>query len=88
MVRTTITHATVPADAVLHLHDRDWVYTPSATAGVFKRIEVTGGAMLPGNLQEINSGIEPGHKGRDQRACVAEYGGTVDAAWRSRFCAE
>ena len=60
--QTTITHATVPADAVLHLHDRDWVYTPSATAGVFKRIEVTGGAMLPGNLQEINSGIEPGTK--------------------------
>lgn len=58
--QTEVTHATVPASAVLHLHDRDWVYTPSTTAGVFKRIEVVGGGMLPGNLQEINSGIEPG----------------------------
>jgi cobalt-zinc-cadmium efflux system membrane fusion protein len=57
-----VTHATVPATAVLHLHDRDWVYSPSATSGVFKRIEVTGGNMLPGNLQEINLGIDPGAK--------------------------
>jgi cobalt-zinc-cadmium efflux system membrane fusion protein len=57
-----VTHATVPADAVLHLHDRDWVYTPSTKAGVFKRIEVVGGPTLPGNLQEIISGIEPGAK--------------------------
>lgn len=57
-----IAHASVPATAVLHLHDRDWVYTPSATAGVFKRVEVAGGAMLPGNLQELTSGIQPGTK--------------------------
>ena len=25
---TTEKHATVPATAILHLHDRDWVYTP------------------------------------------------------------
>ena len=54
-------HASVPATAVLHLHDRDWVYSPSG-GGVFKRIEVTGGRMLPGNLQEIISGIAPGTK--------------------------
>ncbi len=53
------THATVPAAAVLHLHDRDWVYTPNGSK-VFKRIEVKGGRMLPGNLQEILSGISPG----------------------------
>ena len=52
-------YATVPATAVLHLHDRDWVYTPAAD-GWFRRIEVTGGAMLPGNLQEVKSGIAPG----------------------------
>lgn len=56
------THATVPASAVLHLHDRDWVYTPTGTAGLFRRIEVTGGKMLPGNLQEIVAGIPPGTK--------------------------
>jgi cobalt-zinc-cadmium efflux system membrane fusion protein len=54
-------HASVPATAVLHLHDRDWVYSP-VSGGSFKRIEVVGGAMLPGNLQEIVSGIAPGTK--------------------------
>jgi membrane fusion protein, heavy metal efflux system len=54
-------HAVVPATAVLHLHDRDWVYVP---AGVkkFQRVEVTSGSMLPGNLQEILSGITPGDR--------------------------
>ncbi len=52
-------HATVPATAVLHLHDRDWVYAPIG-AGRFRRIGVVGGNMLPGNIQEIVSGIEPG----------------------------
>jgi len=51
--------ATVPATAVLHLHDRDWVYIP-AENGRFRRLSVVGGAMLPGNLQEIISGIKPG----------------------------
>jgi cobalt-zinc-cadmium efflux system membrane fusion protein len=51
--------ATVPAPAVLHLHDRDWVYVPS-DGGRFRRVEVIGGKMLPGNLQEIVSGIKPG----------------------------
>jgi cobalt-zinc-cadmium efflux system membrane fusion protein len=51
--------ATVPATAVLHLHDRDWVYV-AAENGRFRRLSVVGGAMLPGNLQEIISGIKPG----------------------------
>ena len=54
-------HATVPATAVLHLHDRDWVYSP-AENGRFRRISVVGGATLPGNLQEIVSGLKPGDK--------------------------
>jgi cobalt-zinc-cadmium efflux system membrane fusion protein len=45
----------------LHLHDRDWVYAP-ATDNQFRRIEVVGGNMLPGGLQEINSGIQPGQQ--------------------------
>ncbi|HVO96997.1 MAG TPA: efflux RND transporter periplasmic adaptor subunit [Bryobacteraceae bacterium] len=51
--------ASVPATAVLHLHDRDWVYVP-AENGRFRRLSVVGGAMLPGNLQEIISGLKPG----------------------------
>jgi membrane fusion protein, heavy metal efflux system len=54
-------HATVPAPAVLHLHDRDWVYVP-ADGPRFRRLEVTGGKMLPGNLQEIVTGVHPGQK--------------------------
>jgi cobalt-zinc-cadmium efflux system membrane fusion protein len=52
-------HAMVPANAVLHLHDRDWVYEPAGN-GRFRRLEVTGGPMLPGGMQEIISGIKPG----------------------------
>jgi cobalt-zinc-cadmium efflux system membrane fusion protein len=53
------TRATVPATAILHLHDREWVYTPVST-GHFKRLEVVTGNMLPGKLQEVVSGIKPG----------------------------
>jgi cobalt-zinc-cadmium efflux system membrane fusion protein len=53
--------ATVPAPAVLHLHDRDWVYVPAA-GGAYQRVEVVAGKMLPGNLQEIVSGIQPGQQ--------------------------
>jgi len=56
-----VTHASVPATAILHLHDRDWVYVP-VEDGQFKRVEVTGGAMLEnGQLQEV-TGISPGQK--------------------------
>jgi cobalt-zinc-cadmium efflux system membrane fusion protein len=55
------TAATVPASAVLHLHDRDWVYVPSG-ANTFRRVEVVGGAILPTKLQIIASGISPGEK--------------------------
>jgi membrane fusion protein, heavy metal efflux system len=51
--------AAVPATAILHLHDRDWVYVPIKDKK-FRRTEVTGGDMLPGNLQEIVSGLAPG----------------------------
>ncbi len=52
-------HATVPATAILHLHDREWVYTPLGN-GRFRRLEVVAGDTLPGNIQEVNSGLKPG----------------------------
>ncbi len=55
------THAVVPADAVLHLHDRDWVYLP-AGGNHFRRTEVRAGNMLDGNRQEILSGLQPGQQ--------------------------
>ena len=42
----------MPAAAVLHLHDRDWVYVP-ADGGRSERVEVAGGDMLPGDMQEM-----------------------------------
>lgn len=57
--QTAEKHATVPATAILHLHDREWVYTP-AGSGAFRRREVTAGSMLPNNLQEVISGLQPG----------------------------
>ncbi len=57
--QTRQTHAAVPASAILHLHDREWVYVLIAP-GRFRRVEVTGGDMLPGHLQEILSGLQPG----------------------------
>jgi cobalt-zinc-cadmium efflux system membrane fusion protein len=53
------THVVVPAAAILHLHDREWVYAPLGQ-GHFKRLEVVSGAMLPGNMQEVVSGLKPG----------------------------
>jgi len=56
----SVTRAAVPATAILHLHDRDWVYVP-VEDGRFKRIPVVGGKMLPNNMQEV-TGINPGDK--------------------------
>ena len=62
--RTPEPHASVPATAILHLHDRDWVYVPATgpgtRAGDFRRIEVAAGAALPNNFQEITGGVVPG----------------------------
>ena len=65
--------ATVPATAILHLHDRDWVYLPLGN-GRFRRTEVVGGDMLPGGMQEIVSGISPGQQ---IVANALEFQGTV-----------
>lgn len=53
------TRAAVPAAAILHLHDREWVYAPLG-AGRFKRMEVVTGKMLPNNMQEVMSGVKAG----------------------------
>jgi cobalt-zinc-cadmium efflux system membrane fusion protein len=54
------TYATVPATAILHLHDRDWVYVP-AGGNEFRRVEVKGGRTLAGAVQGV-TGIKPGQK--------------------------
>ena len=55
------TRAAIPATAILHLHDRDWVYVP-AGGNKFRRLEVAAGGNLPNKMQEIVSGIQPGQQ--------------------------
>ncbi len=52
----------VPADAVLHLHDRDFVYVPTGSKGGFRRVTVTSGEALPGNAVQIKSGLQEGQQ--------------------------
>ncbi|MGA7318363.1 MAG: efflux RND transporter periplasmic adaptor subunit [Silvibacterium sp.] len=59
--KTKSVRAVVPADAILHLRDRNWVFIPAGDRH-FKRVEVNSGNMLPGGKQEILSGIEPGQQ--------------------------
>jgi cobalt-zinc-cadmium efflux system membrane fusion protein len=53
------THTVVPASAMVHLHDRDWIYTPT-TDRKFRREQVVSGQMLPNQMQEVLSGLQPG----------------------------
>jgi cobalt-zinc-cadmium efflux system membrane fusion protein len=59
--KTLQAHVQVPVTAVLHLHDRDWVYVPAGNNS-FRRVLVQGGATLPNNMQEILSGINAGQQ--------------------------
>jgi membrane fusion protein, heavy metal efflux system len=56
-------HTVVPASAVLHMHDRDFVFVP-APEKKFRRVEVVSGDLLPDNksLQEVKSGLKPGQQ--------------------------
>jgi membrane fusion protein, heavy metal efflux system len=53
------TRAAVPATAILHLHDRDWVFVVAGDKK-FRRVEIVTGNTLPGNMQDVISGIQPG----------------------------
>jgi cobalt-zinc-cadmium efflux system membrane fusion protein len=57
--KTPVQRVAVPASAILHLHDRDWVFV-AADDKRFRRVEITSGIMLPENMQEVISGINLG----------------------------
>jgi len=61
--QTTEMHTIVPASAILHMHDRDFVYL-AAPDRKFRRLEVVSGELLQGNLslQEVKSGLQPGQQ--------------------------
>jgi cobalt-zinc-cadmium efflux system membrane fusion protein len=52
-------HTEIPATAILHLRDRDWVFVAVGDKK-FQRVEINIGQTLPGNMQEVISGIKPG----------------------------
>jgi cobalt-zinc-cadmium efflux system membrane fusion protein len=54
--------AAVPADAVLHLHDRSFVFEPTSTPGTFRTVEVKTGRVLSGNAIEITFGLTVGQQ--------------------------
>jgi cobalt-zinc-cadmium efflux system membrane fusion protein len=56
-------HTIVAASALLHMHDRDFVFVPAADHK-FRRREVVSGDLLRDNtsLQEIKSGLKPGEQ--------------------------
>jgi cobalt-zinc-cadmium efflux system membrane fusion protein len=62
-----VTRTAVPATAIVHLHDRDWIYEPlkepaKDNSRQFRQVEVKAGDMLPGGMQEVISGIAPGQQ--------------------------
>jgi len=61
--QTTEMHTIVPASAILHMHDRDFVFVPAENKK-FRRLEVVSGNLLPDNmtLQEIKAGLQPGQQ--------------------------
>jgi cobalt-zinc-cadmium efflux system membrane fusion protein len=61
--QTVEMHTIVAASAILHMHDRDFVYVP-APDRKFRRVEVVSGDLLSDNvnLQEVKSGLAPGEQ--------------------------
>jgi cobalt-zinc-cadmium efflux system membrane fusion protein len=54
-------HTEVPASAIMHMHDRDYVFIP-APDNKFRRLEVISGDVLPNNVQEVKSGLKAGQQ--------------------------
>jgi len=52
----------IPADAALQLHDRAFVFVPGSAAGTFRRVQITTGRLLNGNMLEVLSGLGDGQQ--------------------------
>ena len=52
----------VPGTAILHLHDREYVYTPGSAQGQFRRVLIKSGRSLDGNMTEVLAGLRPGQQ--------------------------
>lgn len=56
--RQPVRRVVVPASAVVHLHDKDWVYTPEGD-GKFRRVELQLGPALSDGSQQVITGLKP-----------------------------
>ena len=54
-------HVVVPATAIVHMHDQDFVYV-SVGGGTFKRVHIVGGDMVPGGGQIVQTGLQAGQQ--------------------------
>ncbi len=54
-------HTAVPTAAILQLHDRAWIFSPTGNSR-FQRIPVQLGEVLPDGMKEITTGIAPGQQ--------------------------
>jgi len=52
----------VPANAVLQLHDRSYVFVPTNTEGTFRKVSIKTGRTLDGNVLEVLSGLTDGQQ--------------------------
>jgi membrane fusion protein, heavy metal efflux system len=57
--RQPVERVVVPASAVVHLHDKDWVFVP-AGGNQFRRVAVQVGTQEKDGSQPIISGLKPG----------------------------
>jgi cobalt-zinc-cadmium efflux system membrane fusion protein len=59
--KTPVERVMVPVAAIVHLHDKDWVFVP-AGGKQFRRVSVQLGPQLPDGLQTVISGLKPGDR--------------------------
>jgi cobalt-zinc-cadmium efflux system membrane fusion protein len=57
--RTERMRLMIPTNAILRLHDKDWVFVPVGGSG-FRRREVEAGPVAAGGLQIVSSGLAAG----------------------------
>ena len=68
--------AVVPASAVLHLHDRDWVYVPQ-DGHTFRRVEVGAGRWSLPAGRKSSQASGPGDRVVANALVLAEHGGAI-----------
>jgi cobalt-zinc-cadmium efflux system membrane fusion protein len=71
--RQLIERVVIPATAVVHLHDKDWVFVPVGDKK-FKRIAVQLGPSAGDGAVQVVSGLKAQDQGRQQWAANVQFG--------------